>query len=397
MKRMTSKFLSWLLSVSLMLSLCAPTTMAAQKQYRDTQGHWAEAAIDRWSDYGIISGYDGAFDPDGSITRAQMAAILSNTLGLTETAGNPFGDVPADAWYTPYILRCYAAGVMAGDGVNANPDAIITREAAMTMICNALGIAPIEDADLSDFTDGGKTSDWAAPFVAALVKSGIVGGVGNNQLAPTGSMSRASVVIVVDNTVMQYITEPGKYELTNKDGLILIATGGVTLTGKTSADILVTPAADGKGLIFDKAEVSGAITVQADGASITSKDSKLPDIALTGADSTVIEKDTPKEVKPSTGGGSYDDGGYTPPSPSVPSAPANLSITENNQVVPSGTYQNVTVTAAVGNGEVTLKDLTINGDLTIQGGGSNSIKLENCTILGKVIMAKESGEAPACI
>ena len=390
MKRTTNQLLSWILSISLFVGLCTPITMAAQKQYSDIRGHWAETAIDRWSDYGIISGYDGAFDPDGSITRAQMAAILSNTLGLNETAGNPFGDVPADAWYTPFVLRCYAAGVMAGDGVNANPDAVITREAAMTMICNAFGIAPAEDAYLSAFTDGGKVSHWAAPFVAALVQSGIVGGVGNDQLSPAGSMTRASVVTVVDNTVVQYINAPGTYELTRKDGLILVAAGDVTLTGKTAADILVTPAADGKGLTFDKAEVSGTITVQADDAAITSKDSKLPEIAMTGVGSAVTEKDPPKEVKPSTGGGFYD-GSYTP---SVPSGPANLSITENDQTVTSGTYQNVIVTDAVGDGEVTLKDLTIQGDLTIRGGGSNSINLENCTIGGKVIMAKESGKAP---
>lgn len=71
----------------------------------------------------------------------------------------------------------------------------------------------------------------------------------------------------------------------------------------------------------------------------------------------------------------------------------DLSISESGKVS-SGTYQNVTVTNAVGDGEVTLVGLTICGDLTVEGGGSNSIKLIDCTVLGKIIMAKAEGEAP---
>ena len=54
----------------------------------------AENSTQRWSDYGIISGYDAnSFGPNNSITRAQLAKILSNTLNLSESAGNPFSDV----------------------------------------------------------------------------------------------------------------------------------------------------------------------------------------------------------------------------------------------------------------------------------------------------------------
>lgn len=71
----------------------------------------------------------------------------------------------------------------------------------------------------------------------------------------------------------------------------------------------------------------------------------------------------------------------------------DLSISESGEVS-GGVYENVTVTDAVGDGEVTIVGMTINGDLFINGGGSNSIKLVDCVIFGKVIMAKASGEAP---
>ena len=45
--------------------LCAAAlTTAASAAYTDTEGHWAESAIDRWSgEYGILRGYD-----DGRLT-----------------------------------------------------------------------------------------------------------------------------------------------------------------------------------------------------------------------------------------------------------------------------------------------------------------------------------------
>lgn len=386
MKQLTSKVLSLLLSLALLCGLCVPAAFAAESRYSDTRGHWAEDAIERWSGYGVIQGYGDTFRPDASITRAQMAKILSNTLGLTETDGNPFSDVAEDAWYAPYVLRCYAAGILTGDNEKANPDAVITRQQAMVMLGRALGITPEKRPDLSAFADGGEVGAWAAPYVAAMVDSGIVGGVGNGRLAPGGTMTRAALVTVLDRAVVQYIQAPGSYELENEDGIILVATGKVTLSGKTSADILVSPAADGKALAFDKATVKGNITVQADDAKITVKDSKLPDITLTGKGSKVTE-DKPATGSTSSGGSHGGGGGSSTP------AYSNLTITDS-KAVSSGTYQNVTITDAVGDGDVTLSGLTARGNLYIHGGGSNSVKLENCTILGKIIMAKASGQPP---
>ncbi len=376
MKKIVRKFLSLLLTVTMLCGLFVPSAAADEISYSDISGHWAEEAIARWSANGVVNGYDdGRFGPDDSLTRAQTATILSNTLGLSEAAENTFADVSAEDWFAPYILRCAAAGILSGDGVNANPDAVITRQEAMTMLCRAFAIAPIEGAAL-EFTDGADTAAWAVPYVAALVDSGIVGGVGEGLLAPEGTMSRASMVTVIDRAVVQYITEAGKYELTGGEGIVLVAAGDVTLSGTTAADILVTPAADGKAVTFTNANVSGEITVQADNATVTNNNSKLPEIALTGEGSEVKK---PTVVSGGGGGGG--------------SRYSNLTI-EESKTVSAGTYQNVTITDAVGDGEVTLENLTIRGDLTVNGGGSSTVKLVNCTLFGKVIMDKAEGETP---
>ncbi len=377
MKRKQRKVLSLLLSLAMLCSLAMPTAFAADSRYTDTPDHWAETAINRCSDYGIIEGYGDVFNPDNSITRGQMATILSKTLGLTEEAENPFSDISAHEWYAPYVLRCYKAGIMLGDNGKANPNAEITRQEAMTMFCRAFGIKAEETADLASFKDSGAIADWALPYVSALINGGIVSGVSSDMIAPADSMSRAALVTILDRAVVQYINTSGEYDLTDSNGIILVTAGDTILKGETKADILITQAADGKAVTFKDASVTGAVTVQAD-TKIINNNSKLPEIDATVEE---VKKETPKKPSGGSSGGNY--------TPTI----SNLTINEEKAVT-SGTYNNVTITDAVADGEVTLSNVTINGDLTIKGGGSSSIKLDACTIQGKVIMAKEAGEAP---
>lgn len=52
------------------------------KHYIDTEGHWAEAAIDAVTDAGLMTGRgDGIFDPDDTVTRAELATVLTRVMG----------------------------------------------------------------------------------------------------------------------------------------------------------------------------------------------------------------------------------------------------------------------------------------------------------------------------
>ena len=134
--------LTLLLTLALTLGLLSAPA-AADEGYRDTHGHWAEAAIDRWSGYGVVEGSGGAFKPDAGMTRGELAKTLSCLLGLTEaTAENPFSDVPATEWYAPYMLRCHAAGILLGAGGKGKPNAPVSREEALTLIAPSDGTSP---------------------------------------------------------------------------------------------------------------------------------------------------------------------------------------------------------------------------------------------------------------
>lgn len=74
--------------------------------FNDISGHWAESTINKWANYGIISGYpDGTFKPDSPVTRAELAKILTLAFDLqpSEFIYND-RDLSEDTWYYNYLL-----------------------------------------------------------------------------------------------------------------------------------------------------------------------------------------------------------------------------------------------------------------------------------------------------
>jgi len=66
----------------------APAASAGGGSFSDTDGHWAEAAIERVRVAGIISGYaDGTFRPDQALTRAEAVTMINKLLGRGPLVG----------------------------------------------------------------------------------------------------------------------------------------------------------------------------------------------------------------------------------------------------------------------------------------------------------------------
>ena len=371
------KVLSLTLTLILALNCCMIPSFATEDRYSDTHGHWAESSIERWSEYDIVSGNRGKFNPDANMTRGQLAKVLANTLGLTEeTKANPFSDVSVLDWYYPYVMRCYAAGIMLGDNGKANPNASITREQAIVMMCRAMNVEPDYSGAVNGFIDSDTIASYAVPYINAMVKAGVIGGDKAGNVLPKGALTRGAFMAILDRSVVQYINEPGTYDLTDKDGIILITSGKVTLTGKTSADVLITEGASGGTVNFDKATITGSMTIQADNATITSKNSTLPKAEILGDGSKVSNNTTTSGG--SSGGGGSSSGGSSGGS-TTPTIP-DLVVTESGSTYSNATYRNVTIAASVGDGDVTFDNVTITGDITINGCGSNTFGLKNCTI-----------------
>ena len=235
-----------LLTICLVAALL-PTTALAAGSYADTNGHWAESSIERWSAYGIIQGSNGQFDPNGQLTCAQLATILAKLLKLPAAKDAGFTDNTADTWYYDAINRCAAAGILNGNGDGTvTPEAPITRERAMVMLGRALGIEPIREPDLTKYTDAAKVAPYAQGMVAAMIEAGIVGGVTAGELAPQDNINRASTVTILDRAISTYADEAGATVKADGKGIVLVVAENVKITGAPEgAKIVVADGATG--------------------------------------------------------------------------------------------------------------------------------------------------------
>lgn len=244
---MKRKILSLILVFAMTVSLFTVGTGAVEPTYGDTAGHWAESSIERWSGHGIIQGSNGQFDPNGQLTCAQLATILAKLLKLPAAKDAGFTDNTADAWYYDAINRCAAAGILNGNGDGTvTPDAPITRERAIVMLGRALGIEPIRKPDLTKYTDAAQVSAYAQGYLAAMIKAGIVGGVGDNRLAPQDNINRASTVTILDRAIGVYADKDGM-TVNAKDGeLVLVVAKNVkVINAPEGTKIVVADGATG--------------------------------------------------------------------------------------------------------------------------------------------------------
>lgn len=285
---MKRKALSLILAFAMAVSLFTVGASAAEPTYGDTAGHWAEASIERWSGYGIIQGSNGKFDPDGQLTCAQLATILARLLKLPAAKDAGFIDNPADAWYYDAINRCAAAGILKGNGDGTvTPNASITRERAMVMLGRALGIEPIENPDLTQFTDGAQVASYARGMLAALIRAGIVGGMTADQLAPQNNITRAATVTILDRAIGTYADKAGETVNANGKGIVLVVADDVTVSGTIGRLLIPT---DNIVVTVSGSKNIGSIAITGNHSTVILDNATADDVTISGVDSKVETK-----------------------------------------------------------------------------------------------------------
>ena len=145
-----------------------------------------------------LTGYpSGAFGPDNSMTRAEVAqmfyALLNNkNVTITKT----FPDVPSDAWYATAVNTLASLGMVSGDADGSfRPNDPITR-AEFCVIALAFAYEP-ENA-VCYFGDVSR-SDWFYTYVAQAASYGWIGGYANGNFGPNDQITRAQVTTIVNN------------------------------------------------------------------------------------------------------------------------------------------------------------------------------------------------------
>lgn len=235
---MKRRFVAVLLSLCLILAFIPVSAMAVE--FDDAQGHWAEAAIDRWSDAGVVSGVgNNNFDPEGEMNRAQAASVFSELLQLTDEADiSNFTDIPDNAWYAGHIAKCVDAGIMAGmSDTTMEPETTLSREMFFTMFAQAMGIEREETSDVK-FNDSAEASSWAVGYINALANRGFISGMGDGSVEPLSDINRASVMALLNQAIVTYAVEEGAQNV-DGTGIVLVLADNVSITADEPITVVV--------------------------------------------------------------------------------------------------------------------------------------------------------------
>lgn len=265
------RILAMLLAVTSCLSLAvsasaANTVNRKATDFRDfDKSAWYAEAVSAAVDNGLLYGKSATIiDPNGDMTRAEMAAIINRSFGCYKTADiSQYKDVAKSKWYYKDVALAVQMGTYNGRSASAMaPDAPISRQEAMTVVARALELDydAYAKTDLSAFSDRSEISNWALPYVRAMVGADYIHGRGK-VLAPQDDITRAEFAQIFANIISSYITVKGTYDKDIK-GSVLIRTDEVTLQNMTvDGDLIIgCGAADGK-ITLDNVTVKGRLLV----------------------------------------------------------------------------------------------------------------------------------------
>jgi hypothetical protein len=142
----------------------------------------------------------GPLMPENTLTRAEFAAMLARALGLEFTSPqNPFKDVKSDAWYYEPVMQLVNKNIIPLDYYNGtfNPNGNITRKEIAIWLANAatsyqipLANVPLHFKDYSD-------SDPYSAAISDAVGLKILSGYPDGTFRPNAYANRAEAVVML--------------------------------------------------------------------------------------------------------------------------------------------------------------------------------------------------------
>lgn len=173
----------------------------------DKSSSYAKGAIQYLAEQNIISGdQNGNFNPQKSLTRAEMVALLVRAMNL-DTTKTPetatFADVPTNNWAYKYVETAFSQGIVAGISTTEfRPNDKITREQMAIIYVRALKLINSDNEmdfnNINYFSDKAKISPWAKKEVEAALESGLMNGVSSKLFEPKLSANKEQAAVVTE-------------------------------------------------------------------------------------------------------------------------------------------------------------------------------------------------------
>ena len=171
-----------------------------------TSGDWFYDAVAYVYDKGMMEGTtDTTFAPTMNLTRSMIAQVLYNLEERPEAPGAAgFPDVAAGAWYADAVNWAAARGIVKGYDTGAfGPEDSVTREQLAAILYRYAQVKGYDTTQggmaVREFSDSASISDWAQEAMAWAVNAQVLSGKGNGVLDPQGTATRAEVAQMLMN------------------------------------------------------------------------------------------------------------------------------------------------------------------------------------------------------
>ena len=217
--RNLKRALSLTLASVMLLGMMVLGTSAAS--YPDVNDEHNVEAIEVLQAIGVMSGSNsGNFNPDGKVTRIEMAIVMANLLDLDVDyfqGQNTFSDVPA--WASGYVNACAASGIVTGVGSGRFGTGNVTATQAALMMLKALGYFQYN----SDFGD-----DWARATALQASRIRLFDGISvqdntqltRNQVAQLALNALQATMVDADDNTLNITTSTGDATTTVQGGKV---------------------------------------------------------------------------------------------------------------------------------------------------------------------------------
>lgn len=169
----------------------------------DIINHWAQSYILDLKNKGWINGTDAfTFSPEQPLTRAQAATVLVRALGHGNeqpSSPSPFSDVPANHWAKGWIDLAAQYHIITGYANGTFlPDRPVTREELAAMIANSLQLTQVSNDN--PFTDV-HPGDWSYDSILSVQGYGLIAGFPDHTFRPQENATRAQAAVMFDKMI----------------------------------------------------------------------------------------------------------------------------------------------------------------------------------------------------
>lgn len=272
-----------------------------------------------------------------------FSMIFQAAFASPDPAG--FSDVKGH-WAEAQIIEWADKGVISGDNGKFRPDSGITRAEFCAVINRVFGFSEKSGTDFSDVKPGA----WYADDVAIAKEAGYVSGYGNNKFGPNDKLTRQDAAKIF------------------KELFKLEAAAGQNAPSFADSGDIATYARDAVAVLAAQRYISG------------SDNRFYPKKNISRAEVVTILDNTVEQLYAAAG--TY----------SAAEIKGNV-VVRNTDVILKDTVisGNLYLAEGVGQGTVTLNNVTVKGRTFVNGGGENSIVLENTT-LGTLVIEKKNGK-----